>query len=230
MPESTTRQGTTEERDAAQPRWLLDPWPADLYPRRRNLLFVLSGPSGVGKDALISALKTEKYPLHYVVTVTTRPRRETEVDGVSYHFATPLEFARLREAGELLEWANVHGYDYGTPARQVREALQSGWDVLLKIDVQGAAQVKARVPGGVFIFLGPPSVEELVDRLARRGTESAEDLQERIRNASREMQALRNYDYLVVNREGRLPEAVAQVKAIIEAERLRTRPRECDLG
>ena len=228
--ESTSSEVRANESAGVAPSWLRYPWPADLYPPRRSLLFVLSGPSGVGKDALINALKAEDYPLHYTVTVTTRPPRPGEVHGVSYHFATPAEFAHLREAGELLEWANVHGYEYGTPARQVRKALESGWDTLLKIDVQGAAQVKARVPQGVFIFLGPPSMDELIARLARRGTEAAGYLDRKIRDTYVEMAAVSGYDYVVINREGRLAEAVAQVKAIIEAERLRVRPRECDLG
>lgn len=241
MPESTTRKAETEDSGratggASSPCWLDpcwlegDSWPADLYPPRRSLLFVLSGPSGAGKDAVIDALKAERYPLHYTVTVTTRPRRDHEVPGVSYHFVSPEEFARLRDVGELLEWANVHGFEYGTPVRQVREAMRAGKDALLKIDVQGAAQVKARVPGCVFIFLGPPSMDELARRLAERGTESRESYEQRLRNAAAELRAVVEYDYVVVNRTGRLPEAVAQVKAIVEAERLRVKPRHCDLG
>lgn len=230
MPDSRISPAKPNLATQSTPEWLTYPWPHDLYPARRSLLFVLSGPSGVGKDALISALKQKGYPLHYTVTVTTRPRRPAEVEGVHYHFATPAEFARLREAGELLEWANVSGYEYGTPARQVREALRAGKDVLLKIDVQGAAQVKARVPECVRIFLGPPSMEELLARLSGRGTESGEHLRRKIAATVDEIRAVAGYDYVVVNRAGQLAEAVAHVEAIIQAERLRVRPRECDLG
>ncbi len=230
MPEPTS-DSRAPARQAVVPCWLgSDPWPADLYPPRRSLLIVLSGPSGAGKDAVIERLKAERYPLHYTVTATTRPIRKDEIPGVSYHFVSPEEFARLREGGELLEWANVHGFEYGTPLRQVREALAAGSDTLLKLDVQGAAKVKARVPEAVYIFLGPPSKEELVARLVGRGTESPEGLARRIRNADDELRAVDCYDYLVINRNGRLAEAVARVKAIVEAERHRVRPRECDLG
>ncbi len=228
------RESTTSRRRApagpAAPRWLKEPWPEDLYPPRRSLLFVLSGPSGVGKDAIISALKLEGYPLHFAVTATTRPRRPDETPGVSYSFVEPAEFARLRESGELLEWANVHGYEYGTPRRQVEEALGAGKDVLLKIDVQGAASVRERAPESVLIFVGPATRGELAERLAQRNTEADEYLQRRIRNAEAELRAAGSYDYVVINRQGQLAQAVSQVKAIIEAERLRVRPREVDLG
>ena len=215
---------------APRPVWLSDPWPGDLYPPRRPLVFVLSGPSGVGKDAVLAVLKSEGCPLHFTVTMTTRPRRPGEIPGVSYQFVEPAEFARLRDSGELLEWAVVHGYEYGTPRRQVQDALAVGRDVLLKIDVQGAAQVKARAPDCVFVFLGPGSRDELLDRLARRGTETAEDFRRRVADAEPELRAIATFDYVIVNREGRLAEAARLLKAIIEAERLRVRPRHCDLG
>ena len=236
MPDSTSRSARLAGDSSAPPQWLRSPWPEDLYPARRPLLLVLSGPSGVGKDAVIRALKAEGYPLHYAITVTSRPRRrktaeqEEEIDGVHYFFATPEEFAQLRDSGQLLEWANVSGYEYGTPKGQVRRALQSGRDVLLKIDVQGAAKVRQSVPGAILIYLGPASRDELVARLKRRGTEQAEHLKRKLEAIDAELRAVGGFDYVVVNREGQLAEAVAQVKSIIEAERLRRCPRECDLG
>lgn len=194
-------------------------------PAAGGLLFVLSGPSGVGKDALIAALKAQGFPLHYTVTVTTRPRRPAEADGVDYHFVAPAAFDELRAAGELLEWAEVHGHLYGTPRAQVRAALAAGKNVLLKIDVQGAASVRRLVPDAVLIFLAPPSLEALRAQMAQRGTESPEELARRLRDAAAELEQIASYDYLVVNRTGRLAEAVEQVKAIIIAESCRIAPR-----
>lgn len=188
-------------------------------------LFVLSGPSGVGKDSVIARLKAKGFPLHYAVTATTRPKRAHEENGVDYHFLSPAAFTRMRDQGDLLEWAEVHGNYYGTPRRQVRDALATCEDVLLKIDVQGAATIRRSVPGAVLIFLAPPSTEELVSRLNGRGTESADQLSLRLRNAEREMADLPNYDYVVINRHGRLEESVAQIEAIIIAERCRVHPR-----
>ena len=200
-------------------------WPIQLYPPRRSLLFVLSGPSGVGKDAVIEALKAEGYPIHFVVTATTRPRRPHEVDGTHYHFLTPDEFAVLNAQGGLIAVDTVYGYQYGTPVAQVREVLARGCDALLRI-VQGAADVRRRVPGAVLIFLGPESLDQLVTRLCRRGTETPADRERRLAAVEREMACLPQFDYVVINREGRLAEAVAEVKAIITAERARVTPRE----
>jgi guanylate kinase len=209
---------------APQTREALSPTP--------GLLFVLSGPSGVGKDEAIKLLKERPdFCMHHVVTATTRAIRPNEVDGVHYHFVSREEFARMQRDGELLEWALVHkGYYYGTPARQVREHLARGTDVLLKIDVQGAAQVKQRLPDAVFVFLAPPSLKVLEERLRGRNTESPEQLAIRIGDATREMAALPNYDYCVVNHEGRLSEAVDRLAAIIEAERCRVKRRVIDLS
>ncbi|MGQ9674149.1 MAG: guanylate kinase [Chloroflexota bacterium] len=202
---------------------------SDITPESPPLLIVMSGPSGVGKDAVLTAMKKQGVPLHYTVTVTTRPRRSNEVDGVDYFFVSPEKFAELRDRGELLEWAVVHGNLYGTPIGQIRQALRSGRDVLLKIDVQGASKVKQRIPEAVFIFLAPPSLEELMQRLCGRGTETEADLRRRISDAREEMRHLPEYDYVVVNREGRLADTVDQVKCIIKAEKLRLRPRKIEL-
>ncbi len=196
---------------------------------RPGILFVLSGPSGVGKDAVISRLKSEAYPLHYTVTFTTRAIRPGEQDGASYHFVSRERFQEMQERGELLEWALVHGNQYGTPVRQVREAIEAGKDVLLKIDVQGAAQVKRRVPEAVFIFLAPPSIEELIHRLKHRSTESEAEMATRIANAYEEMARLCEYDYVVVNNAGGLDEAVRCIQAIILAEGCRVQPRQVKL-
>lgn len=194
-------------------------------PASGGLLFVLSGPAGVGKDALISTLKAQGFPMHYTVTVTTRPPRPHEVEGVHYHFVAPEEFARLRDAGELLEWATVHGHFYGTPRAQVRAALAAGQNVLLKIDVQGAATVRRLVPTAILIFLSPPSMEVLRERIAQRGTEDAAELAVRLRTAEAEMAQLADYDYLVINHTGCLAAAAAQVRAIVVAESCRVLPR-----
>ena len=193
------------------------------------ILFVLSGPSGVGKDAVLARLKETGLPLHYTVTATTRPPRPGEVPGVSYHFCSAEEFARLRADNRLLESAEVHGHYYGTPREQVRDALRAGQDVMLKIDVQGAAQIKANVPQAVFIFLAPPSLEHLIGRLHNRGTEAHDEFRRRVRDACREMKRWPDYDYVVVNQEQRLEAAVERVKAIILAEKCRTKPRQIAL-
>src|SRR5581483_11556448 len=142
-------------------------------------LVVLSGPSAVGKDALIDALRLRRFPLTKIVTATTRTPRPGEVDGRDYWFLSREAFARWIDDGKLLEWANVYGTPYGTPVAEVRQALARGEVVLLKIDVQGAAQVKAKVPDAVFIYLGPESVNDLEQRLVRRGTETEEAYQTR---------------------------------------------------
>jgi guanylate kinase len=200
-----------------------------MLPEARPLLIVLSGPSGVGKDAVIMALKRLGLPIHFTVTVTTRSKRSNEVDGVDYCFTSPEEFVAMRERGELLEWALVHGNFYGTPVAQIRRALENSQDALLKIDVQGAAQVKKRIPDAVFIFLAPPSFEELIRRLCSRGTESESDRERRTNDAREEMRHLSAYDYVVVNWQGKLEQAVEQIKAIITAEKLRVHAREITL-
>lgn len=206
-------------------------WPyTELLLPRTGLLVVLSGPSAVGKDAVLARLEECGFPFTRIVTATCRPIRPGEVPGKSYHFLTPEEFARWRTEGKLLEWAEVYGVPYGTPIDDVRRALADGKTVLLKIDVQGAAQVKQKAPDAVFIYLGPGSFEELVQRLVRRGTETEVAFQRRVQQAREELRQLPLYDYLVINRQGELECAVEQVKAIITAERLRVHPRQIRLG
>jgi guanylate kinase len=189
------------------------------------LLIVLSGPSGVGKDAVLNRLKESGYPLHYVVTLTTRPQRDNEQDMVDYHFVSTDAYRAMLARNELLESANVYGNWYGIPRAAVKEALDRGEDVIIKIDVQGAATIKQTVPEAVFIFLIPPSMEELTTRLTHRLTESPADLALRLETAKEEMQQLSGFDYVVVNHSGELDRVVSSIQAIITAEKCRVVPR-----
>ena len=188
-------------------------------------VFILSGPSGVGKDTITQFLKDDGFPLGYCVTATTRRPRPGEIDGVHYRFLTDEEFAALREGGQLLEHAIVHGKQYGIPVEGMRRALRAGNDVLVPPDVQGAATLRARLPNAIAIFLAPPSLNELVPRLANRGSEGAEERAVRLETAKREMERVSEYDYLVINERGKVYESVEKIKAIITAERCRVRPR-----
>jgi guanylate kinase len=189
------------------------------------LLVVISGPSGVGKDALIQRMKERGLPFHFVVTATTRPKRSDEVDGVNYFFVSMSQFADMIERQELLEYAIVYGDYKGIPKQQVRDALASGNDVMMRLDVQGAATVRRLAPEAVLIFLTAPSEKELITRLQLRNTESAEQLRIRIATSRQEMKRLREFDYVVVNRDDQLDQAVDTVVAIIRAEHCRTNPR-----
>jgi guanylate kinase len=189
------------------------------------LLVVISGPSGAGKDALIERMKEQGMPFHFVVTATTRPKRPDEVDGVDYIFVSMSEFAEMIERQELLEYAIVYGDYKGIPKQQVRDALASGKDVVMRVDVQGAATVHRLAPEAVLIFLTAPSEEELVTRLHSRKTESPEQLRIRVATSRQEMKRLREFDYVVVNHQDRLDDAVADVECIIKSEHCRTQPR-----
>ncbi len=191
----------------------------------RGLVFVLSGPSGVGKDAVTELLKKSGFPISFCVTATTRRPRPGEVHGKNYFFLSKEEFLAMRDRGELLEWAVVHGNYYGIPRSQVKEGLKKGQDLLITVDVQGAATLRRTIPGAIFIFLAPPSLEELVRRLEKRGTETEEERATRLAAARREMEQIELYDYVVVNYPNRQDEAVEKIKAIITAERSRVRPR-----
>ena len=195
------------------------------YGTVRGRVFILSGPSGVGKDSVTNELKRQGFPIGFCVTATTRPPRQGEVNGVNYFFTDELTFLRMRDNDELLEWAVVHDNHYGIPRWQVREGLRAGKDVMITVDVQGGETLRRKLPGAVFIFLAPPKLEDLLPRLVKRGTESPEELQKRLRNAEREMQQWPRYDYLVLNHSDRLHEAVETIKAIITAERHRATPR-----
>jgi len=194
------------------------------------LLVLISGPSGVGKDAVLKRMRELGYPFHFVVTATTRPRRPGEVDGRDYLFLSEAEFRAMQERGELLEHAIVYGELKGVPKEQVRQALASGKDVLMRLDVQGAATVRRKVPGVITIFLTASSDEELVARLKRRRSEPPEKLQQRIATAREEMEHIPEFDYVVVNRENELDETVRQIVAIMRAEKCRVRRREVKLS
>jgi len=194
-----------------------------------RLLIVLSGPSGVGKDALLRKMKEQKYPFHYVVTVTSRPRRERERDGVDYRFVSQREFQQMIDNGELLEWANVYGNYYGVPRKEISQALSKGRDVIVKVDVQGAATIKKILPQAVSIFLRPPSMEELERRLRQRHSESAKDLALRLRKAEEEMKSLPLFDHVLTSYQGKLDEAISQIQSIVAAEKRQVKPRVVEL-
>src|SRR5690348_760042 len=198
--------------------------PGGFQVKRCPLLVVLSGPSGVGKTTITKALVAEGWSGHVVVTATTRRPRPGEVDGVHYHFRTTQQFQQMQERGELLEHAEVHGNWYGVPATPVREKLAQGIDVLLTIDTQGARTIRARTQGAVFVFLAPRSLDELVERLNVRGTDTPEQRTLRMLNAEREMAELEKYDYLIVNQQDRLAESIEQLRAILRAEHCRVYP------
>ena len=198
----------------------------DLYNIPSNpLLVVLSGPSGVGKDTVLAGLKQSAHHFHFVVTVNTRPKRPDEVEGVDYHFISKERFAEMINQDELLEHAVVYGDYKGIPKQQVRDALASGKDVLMRLDVQGAATIRRLVPQAVLIFLTAPSEEELVARLQARKTDPPDALQLRIAESRQEMKRVAEFDYVVINREGCIDQAVADVLAIVRAEHCRTRQR-----
>jgi guanylate kinase len=187
----------------------------------RPVLVVISGPSGVGKDSVLQELKRAEYAFHFVVTATTRGRRSGERDGVDYHFVSVGEFAEMIDQNELIEHAVVYGDYKGIPKKHVREALASGKDVIMRIDVQGAATIRRLVPNAITIFLTAESEEKLVRRLRERKTEEADQLKMRIVTARRELQRIVEFDYVVINREDALDETVDQVLSIIKAEKSR---------
>jgi len=193
------------------------------------LFVVVSGPSGVGKDAVLNRLKALKYPFHYTVTATTRARRATEEDGRDYHFYTEPDFKKMVAAGDMVEWALVYGNYYGTPKQEVVGPLLAGKDVIVRVDTQGAASIKKAFPEAVFIFLMPPSVEELSRRLKLRQSESAADLAKRLSSVPDEIATLPIFDYVVVNHQDRLDETIKKVEAIVSAEKCRVHPRKLSL-
>ncbi len=193
------------------------------------LLVVISGPSGVGKDKTINQMKEMGYPFYFVVTATTRPKRDNEVDGKDYFFVSMTEFAEMIEMNELLEYAVVYGDYKGIPKAQVRKALTSGQDVIMRIDVQGAETIRRLVPEAVLIFLSAESEGALVRRLRERKTEPDEQLKMRIATARQELKRIDLFDYVVINREDQLDVTCEKIRAIITAERCRVQQREIKL-
>jgi len=189
------------------------------------LLIIISGPSGVGKDATLARMKKAGLLFHYVVTATTRPKRPGEKDGVDYRFLSEDQFHQMAETKQFLEWAKVYGNYYGVPKEEIKEALKRGQDVIVKVDVQGAATIKQILPDAVFIFLIPPSTEELANRLKRRQSQPSAELNLRLNKAREEMESLSLFDYVVVNYTDKLDLAVSQINAIVTAEKCRAKPR-----
>jgi guanylate kinase len=189
------------------------------------LLVVLSGPSGVGKDAVLTRMKKLERPFHYVITATTRPKRAGEKDGVDYHFISREAFQQMIDKHQFLEWANVYDNRYGVPKKEITVALSEGLDAIVKVDVQGAATIKEILPQAVFIFLMPPSVEELEKRLRRRRSESSTDLALRLEKARGEIKRLPLFDYVITSRRNKLNEVVSQIDSIVIAEKHRVTPR-----
>lgn len=192
--------------------------------KRAPLLIIVSGPSGVGKDVTLKRMKESGAPFHFLVTNTTRPRRPTEVEGVDYRFVTPEEFEAKLARGEFLEHALVYGYRYGNSKSEIESCLAEGQDVMLRIDVQGSATIRRKVQGAIFIFM-VATPEELERRLRARHTEPEEALQMRLKTLVNEMKEMPKFDYVVVNHDDQLDRTVADIEAVIRAEKLRAQPR-----
>ncbi|MCC7117580.1 MAG: guanylate kinase [Anaerolineales bacterium] len=202
----------------------------EFNPRRSSpLLIVISGPSGVGKDTVVQRMKERGLPFHFVVTATTRERRQNETHGQDYWFVSKEEFARMIEADELIEYAVVYGDYKGIPKWEVRDALTSGMDVVMRVDVQGAETVRKLAPEALLIFITCEGEEELERRLRERKTESSDSLALRIATARKELQRIEAFDYVIVNRDFHLDDTVNKVRSIIEAEHLRVHPRKVNL-
>lgn len=197
--------------------------------RSEPLLIVISGPSGAGKDSVIAEMKERGLPFHFVVTATTRQKRENERHGVDYWFYTHSQFAEMIDRDELLEYAIVYEDYKGIPRTQVREALQSGKDVVMRVDVQGAATIREKAPQAVLIFLTTSSEDALVQRLVERRTDPPDQLKLRIAMARQEMKRIEEFDYVVVNHDNFLEKTVDVIAAIIKAEHHRVHHRKVQL-
>ena len=208
------------ERQMSQKRGTSPPSP------RQGLLFVLSAPSGTGKDTVINTARAQGMDFFVVPSVTTRQPRPGESEGNPYHFVSKETFEELEGKGELLEYANVHGNWYGQPRQPIRDNLNAGRDVLLKIDVKGAATIRKIVPGAIFIFLVPESMDELAARLENRNTETEEERKRRLEDAHIELAEQDWYDYVITNRQGHAEEAAEKLRAIMIAEHSRVHPRQ----
>ena len=193
------------------------------------LLIVISGPSGVGKDTVVQRMKERGMPFHFVVTANTRPKRDNEVHGVDYFFVSKEEFARMIEQDELIEYAVVYSDYKGIPKQQVREALASGKDVIMRLDVQGAETVRRLAPDALLVFITTESEEELVGRLKARKTETSDELALRIATARKELKRIDAFDYVIINHDFKLDDTVDTFNAIIEAEHHRVKHREVTL-
>lgn len=203
---------------------------SDPYHRQQEpLLIVISGPSGVGKDTVVQCLKKRQVPFHFVVTATNRKPRRDEQDGVDYIFVTTAEFAQMIEDNELLEYASVYGDYKGVPKEQVRQAFLSGQDVIMRVDVQGAATIRQLAPEALLIFLIAGSDKEMIQRLRDRKTDTEDAIAMRVATARQELKRIDEFDYCVVNPQGDVDSAVEQILAIIVAEHARVKQRKVRL-
>jgi guanylate kinase len=189
---------------------------ANQIPLRQGVLLVLSGPSGTGKGTICKALLHSSPSIHYSISVTTRAKRSGERNGVNYWFVSTAEFEKLRQQEDLLEWAEVYGNYYGTPRRYVEEQLTAGHDVILEIDIQGAMKVKQSFPQGIFIYILPPSLDELEKRIIHRGTDSDSVIRQRLSCVKDELACAKNYNYVVINDV--VETATCQIQSILAAE------------
>jgi guanylate kinase len=189
------------------------------------LLVIISGPSGVGKDATLDIMKKAGLPYHYVVTATTRAKRPGEKDGIDYWFISENKFQQMVKRNQFLEWAKVYGNYYGVPKREIKDALKQGLDVVVKVDVQGAATIKRILPDALFIFLMPPSTEELANRLQQRYGLSSAELKVRLGKAQEEMESLPMFDYVITSHTNNLALTADQVNDAVTAAKCQTKPR-----
>lgn len=187
----------------------------------KPLLIVISGPSGVGKDALLAHMRQLNRPFHYVITYTTRPKRAEEKDGVDYIYCDVERYHNMVRQQELLEYAQVYGHWYGVPHSEIRYAVEKGLNAIVKVDIQGAATIKRIRTDAVLIFLAPSSPDELIQRLNQRDSESADQIRLRLLKVQEEMNRLSIFDYVIINRDGCLDVTVATLDAIITAEKCR---------
>ena len=195
------------------------PYTSSLSP----LLIVLSGPSGVGKDAVLTRMRATAQNLKFITTVTTRRKRAKEKNNVDYHFVSTERFQDMLAKSELLEWANVYGNWYGVPKQPIKQAIDKGQDTIVKVDIQGATTIKKILPQAVLIFLSPSTIEELIARLKQRHTETIFDLALRLNAVEQELKSLPLFDYVVINYPDQIDMAVAQIEAIIIAEKCRSK-------
>ncbi len=200
----------------------------DLY-HPQPLFIVISGPTAVGKDAVIKLMFEHKYPLHFVVTATTRPKRATEVDGVDYFFVSEDHFKRMIENNELLEYSWVYNAYKGIPRKQIEQAISSGTDVIMRVDVQGAEKIRRIYPECIQIFLIPKSESELRERIRNRKSETEEESEQRLATAREELKQIPMFDYIVVNENSHLEMTVNTIWSIIEAEHHRVHPRKINI-
>jgi guanylate kinase len=193
------------------------------------LLVVISGPSGVGKDVTVRAIMERGLPFHFVVTTTSRPMRPGEAEGVDYHFVSKEQFESMIANDEMLEHSIVYNEYKGIPKAQIRNALNSGKDVILRLDVQGAEKIRRLCPGALLIFLLPTDQDEWITRLRERKTETPETFSIRVETVKKELTQLPNFDYVVVNAQNRLEDTVDRIVSIVDAEHHRVNPRQITL-